>query len=466
MKHTETDILRIGMKSLFLAGGILLILITLTGITARAVPAGTYERVDTPQGMSIVEGSFSYTDAPSLPVWRWYTATVEVLFGDDGLMIITIMIFMCLIAGAVSVMNSGGILHSLLEGIISSFSTRRYHMEALIILVLMLFGSVLGSMEEVVVLVPLLTALAVRMGWDRLTGLGLSLGAIAMGFAAALTNPFTIGVAQRLAGLPLFSGFLYRLFIFITVYSIYTWYVVRTSSHREVPDTAAVLIDEPVLLDERRKRALWWFTASMAVMALLIILLSRSSWADLILPAVLLCFLAGGIGSGALSGMSCREIGRSFFRGAVGIAPGTILILMASSIKHIMVSSHAMDTILFRASLMISGQGPYAAVIMVYALVLLLNVFISSGSAKAFLIIPIITPLADMVGLSRQSAVLAFQFGDGFSNILYPTNALLLICLTISGVSYLKWLAWIWKIQALLFIISILFLLGAVRFGY
>jgi len=128
---------------------------------------------------------------------------------------------------------------------------------------------------------------------------------------------------------------------------------------------------------------------------------------------VMFCFLAGGIGAGYISGMRSGTIGKSFITGIGGVAPGIILVLMAASIKHILSSAEVMDTILYWSASRISRAGPYSAALIIYGLVLMLNFFISSGSAKAFLIIPIIAPLADIVGLSRQSAVLAYILATG-----------------------------------------------------
>jgi len=164
--------------------------------------------------------------------------------------------------------------------------------------------------------------------------------------------------------------------------------------------------------------------------------------------------------------MGVRRIAASFTAGIGGVAPGIVLILLASGIRHILYLSEVTDTILYLAARRITGTGPYQAALLVYALVLGLNFFVSSGSAKAFMIIPIISPLADMVGLSRQTAVLAYMFGDGFSNIIYPTNALLLICLAVTGISYGTWFRWIWKIELLLLVLTASVLLAAVRFGY
>ena len=469
--------LRIGLRALLFAAAVLLVLMTATGIITTIMPSGEFQRETVDSREQLVEGSFAYTSAPTPPFWRWYTAPVEVLWGPDNIMIISISLFMLCIAGAITVMQNGGVLTYLIERVTARFSGRRYVMEALIVLVFMLFGSILGSMEEIVVLVPLMTALAVRMGWDRLTGLGLSLGAIAFGFAAAISNPFTIGVAQGVAGLPLFSGIWLRVIIFITVYCCYTAYIIRQSraaTRQRLLSSSSInqLQEQPpstalTRKSSRMQGSSMWFGGVMALMLASIFLATFvEGLGDIILVLVVVFFLIGGIGSGVIAGMRGKEVVRAFFHGVSGVAPGIILVLMAASVKHIMVSASIMDTILYKASERISEAGPFSAVLMLFALVLLLNFFISSGSAKAFLIMPIAAPLADMVGLTRQSAVLAYMFGDGFSNIIYPTNALLLICLAITGVSYGSWFRWIWKIELVLLLLSIVFLLAAVAAGY
>jgi uncharacterized ion transporter superfamily protein YfcC len=473
----EQPILKIGLRALLFAAAVLVTLNIATGILARHIPSGIYLQAEPGSTEQAVQDSFVFTDKPPLPPWRWLTASVESLAGPDNVVLISIIIFMFLIAGAVSVMQAGGLLSYLVAAVLSAFSGRSYLTAAVIVLVFMLFGSLLGSMEEVVVLVPIVTALALRMGWSRTTGLALSLGAIAFGFSAALTNPFTIGVAQRLAGLPLYSGIGLRLLIFAAVYGIYTLYIIfmvrreeRSAGIRNLPASAAQpeLPPLPSFSSPRMMRgALLWFSLSLLVMALLIISSSYLTiLSDYLLPLVTLCFTVGGLGAGAKAGMGVRRIAASFTAGIGGVAPGIVLILLASGIRHILYLSEVTDTILYLAARRITGTGPYQAALLVYALVLGLNFFVSSGSAKAFMIIPIISPLADMVGLSRQTAVLAYMFGDGFSNIIYPTNALLLICLAVTGISYGTWFRWIWKIELLLLVLTASVLLAAVRFGY
>jgi uncharacterized ion transporter superfamily protein YfcC len=176
-----------------------------------------------------------------------------------------------------------------------------------------------------------------------------------------------------------------------------------------------------------------------------------------------LLFLIAGLGTGLITlGKSTFKV---FLEGIVGILPGVILILLATGVKHIIETGYIMDTILYRMSENI-GSSSYVSLLMVYLFVFIMNFFIGSGSAKAFIIIPIIAPLMDLIGVSRQLSILAFQFGDGFSNILFPTNAVLLIGLGIANVSYVKWLKYVFKIQLIIGLVSVLALYIGLLIGY
>jgi len=187
---------------------------------------------------------------------------------------------------------------------------------------------------------------------------------------------------------------------------------------------------------------------------------------NLAFPMMTVLFLIGGIGSGVFSGLKAAEIGKAFVSGMKNILPGILLILMAYSVKHIITSGMIMDTILYRAAELISRSTPMVAAFLIYVTTLVLEFFIGSASAKAFLMMPLLTPLADLVGITRQTAVLAFDFGDGFANMVFPTNALLLIALSFTVVSYAKWIRWTWKLQIVILIITSAFLAFAVKIHF
>jgi uncharacterized ion transporter superfamily protein YfcC len=187
---------------------------------------------------------------------------------------------------------------------------------------------------------------------------------------------------------------------------------------------------------------------------------------DFILPLIALGFAVIGVGAGLSAGMPAGKAARSFGAGALGVLPAGLLILMALSVKRIVVAGGIMDTVLYQAGEMLKGASSYGAAAMMYLLVLGMNFFIGSASAKAFLLMPILGPLADITGLSRQIAVQAFAFGDGFSNMLYPTNAVLLISLGLAGMSWVQWFRRTWILQAFTFIMTMALLMAAVAFGY
>jgi uncharacterized ion transporter superfamily protein YfcC len=282
-----------------------------------------------------------------------------------------------------------------------------------------------------------------------------------MGFSAAISNPYTIGVAQQLAGLPIFSGAWFRVIVFLVIYAIFAAFLYGYA--RKIDrDPAASLVNDIdsaerekfkgldaalVQTDPRQNRA-------MAFFGLFIVLIFLSMLAIPFLPAISnyalplvgILFLVGGLGAGFISGAGSKTVWKGLVEGLGGLAPAIPLILMAASIRYIVDTGGITDTILHAAAEPLTNLSPFVGALVVYALALGIEFFVASGSAKAFLMMPIILPLADIIGVTRQTAVLAYCFGDGFSNLAYPTNPVLLICLGLTVVSYPKWLRWTAKL--------------------
>ncbi|MDW7738544.1 MAG: hypothetical protein SCJ97_00595 [Bacillota bacterium] len=480
--NKEDSVLRIGKKAFIQSACILLALMVVAGFLTLFIPSGSFETELVEGRTVIIPGSFQLTEPPDYPIWRWFTAPLEVLWGPDAPVIITIIIVLLLIGGSFSLLDKAGVLKALISGVISRFGQKKYLLLAIIVLFFMLFGALLGIFEEFIILVPLMIALAYLLGWDAMTGLGMSLLAVAFGFSAALANPFTIGIAQRLAELPVYSGIGLRAVVFITIYAILSFFLIRYAKKIEDNPTLSPVYNDDTYMRSRFKLthdelnihtnpglrvSLAWFITALIIIVIISI---GASFIHLIsgiaLPLVGLVFLIGGVGASLLSGMKTKDTLSIFIKSLGGIAPAIILILMAVSVKHIMTNARVMDTILDFSVRTISGATTTAAALLVYGVVLVLNFFIGSASAKAFLIIPIIAPLVDLVGVTRQTAVLAFAFGDGFSNVLFPTNAALLIALGLAGVSYIKWFRWVIVLQLVVLIITISFVIVAVTLNY
>lgn len=471
--------IQITRKAFLQSALILLLLMLLAGVLTVVLPPGQFER-SVVEGRSRVEpGSYQRIARPEYPVWRWFTAPLEVLGGPDGLTIVTIGVFVFMVASAFAVMDRSGMIRTGLSRVVQAVGGRKYLLLLTVSFFFMALGAFLGLFEEVVPLVPLMLALSYSLGWDSLVGLGMSILATNIGFSAAITNPFTIGIAQKLAGLPLFSGAWLRFPLFLVMYGVLAAFLVRYARRIERDPRLSSVFEEDQ--PERHKtsqalgstlpsfssRPLIWFLVFLIL--ILIVLVAApfvAGLSDVSLPLIGILFLAGGLGAGMLSGMGGRGVVRSLAEGAVGIAPAIPLILMAASVKHIVTSGGVMDTILYAASESFAGASPLVAALGIFFLTLVIEVFIGSASAKAFLLMPILLPLADLLGVTRQVTVLAYCFGDGFANLIYPTNPVLLISLGLTVVSYPKWIRWSLKLWLWIVLISVAFLALSVAVSY
>ena len=351
-----------------------------------------------------------------IPFWKWILSPVLVLFAKDSGSMIAIIALLVVLGGIFNTLDKFGVLRLLLDKVTAKFGKSRRVLLAVIPLFFMVIGSAAGTFEECVPLVPVVVALAIRLGWDALTGLGMSILAAGCGFAAGVCNPFTVGVAQELAGLPMFSGMWFRTVAFLIIYILLMLFLLIYVRKIEKP------IDEKML---------------------------------------------EGIGSGNVrqiaysSGSRLWKIGITFKEGVVSVLPGVLLILMANSIRFTLLEGNILDVILQGAVSLASGMPRFGVILFIYGLVLILNFFIPSGSAKAFLLMPLIVPLAEAFDISAQLCVVAFAFGDGFSNVFYPTNPVLLISIGLANVSYGTWAKWSGKFQLInLFVTGALLLLG------
>ena len=483
---SDDSAIKIGAKAFLFSALIILLLMIFSGVLTIVLPSGVYDRITENGRTLVVDGSYQEIAKPHYPLWRWFTAPVEVLiFGPDNITPIVLIIFILCVGGSISILETAGILRNLVDMLVARFGKRKYLLIGLLILFFMIVSSFVGIYEGMVPMVIFIIPIAISLGWDTMTGLGMSLLPLAFGFASSVTNPFTIAVAQRIADLPLFSGAWLRIIFFIVIYCIVCFFVIRHAKKVEADPGKSPTFKEDEALrrklsgssssdavydeagNRKKWRALIWFTAWIAIAMIIVIVTARMpGLSDLAFPVMTVMFFIGGVGGGLLSGTGIKKTLGGFGNGALNIMPGIILVLMAYSVKHIIVTGMIMDTILYNAAELIRRSPPMTAAFLIYAATLVMNFFIGSASAKAFLMMPLLTPLSDLVGITRQTAVLAFDFGDGFSNMVFPTNALLLIALSFSVAGYIKWMVWTWKLQVLILFITSVFLAFAVKIGF
>ena len=445
-------------------------LIVLSAILTWVVPAGEYTRVVEGGREVVLNDSFHRVDAAP-QTWQIFSALFNG-FVDKA----DIIAFILIVGGAFWILNNS---HAIDVGVMA-FLRRvkrlsRYKLInrlgvnniiiTLVMLMFSLFGAIFGMSEETIVFVVVFIPLAIQMGYDSIVGVCMCYVAAHVGFAGAMLNPFTIGIAQGIAGLPLFSGLEYRFFcwVILTIIGIafVLWYAARVKAKPE---------RSPVhkLDDYWRQRASSNEQSSLTVRHILILLLLLITIVALVvgvlsygwyIAEISALFLAMGILAGIIDRQSADDIAKLFLAGCKDILSAALVVGLASGIIFILRDGHVMDTLIYGLSRSLAHTGEVASLGVMYIFHTALNLVMPSGSAKAALTMPIMTQFADLIGVSRQTTVLAFQFGDGFTNMLTPTSGVLIGVLGIARIPYGTWLKWVWKFILGLIVVGFLLML-------
>jgi uncharacterized ion transporter superfamily protein YfcC len=435
-------------------------LIVLAAMLTWVVPAGEFMRqsvsVDGVERDVVVNGSFHYVDrAPQ--TWQVFSALFNG-FVDKA----DIIVFILMVGGAFWILNNS---HAIDVGVMAFLRRvqrlsrykliRKLGVENIIITLVMilfsLFGAVFGMSEETIAFVVVFIPLAIQMGYDSIVGVCMCYVAAHVGFAGAMLNPFTIGIAQGIAGLPLFSGLEYRVFcwVVLTIVGIafVLWYAHRVKVNPE---------RSPVhkLDDYWRSRMESNAQSTLTTRHILILVLLFLTIVALIfgvlawgwyIAEISALFLAMGILAGIIDRQGADDIAKLFLAGCKDILSAALVVGLASGIIFILRDGRIIDTILYGLTRSLSQLGEVASLGVMYLFQTLLNIVMPSGSAKAALTMPVMAQFADLIDVSRQTTVLAFQFGDGFTNMLTPTSGVLIGVLGIARIPYGTWLKWAWR---------------------
>lgn len=399
-----------------------------------------------------------------------------------------------------------------------------------IMLIFSLFGAIFGMSEETIAFIIIFVPLAISMGYDSIVGVAITYLAAHVGFAAAMLNPFTIGIAQGIAQVPLFSGLEYRTFCWIIINIIaitfVLWYARRIKKNPKkslmyeldsywrnehnldekispikaslrtwlifiiltiIGIFVSVEFSETTMnLGNKLVTANFWAIISVYFFLSSLIFLLKSvrffilnllittifvlivgvlgySW---YIKEIAALFFALGIVTAITYGFTANEMAKEFIEGAKDILSAALVVGLAGGIIVLLNDGKIIDTILYHVSLSLKNSGEVASVSMMYLFQNGLNIIIPSGSAKAALTMPIMAQFSDLIGISRQLTVLAFQFGDGFTNMITPTSGVLLGALSMAKIPYTIWFKWIFLFIVCLIIIGGLLLLPPLYFSF
>lgn len=496
------------------------------------IPGGSYHKEKTVvDGVDQVQMVFQYEE--SVPqTWHVFSALFKGFVKQAG-----IIIFILMIGGAFWIMNSSRAIDA---GILS-FTRMIHKLERIalfrklgvdnvvmvfIMLMFSAFGAIFGMSEETIAFIIIFVPLAISMGYDSITGVSLVFVAAGLGFAGAILNPFTIGIAQSLSGLELFSGIEYRLFCWLVLNAFGFWYILRYARKIKRNPKRSFVYEEdeywrnkgasegdkiqyhtplaswicygmvvvvlgifswiypettmkvgnaiftapviPVLsaifvilgfLSLRKSMHFFLLLVLIYTMLFLIVGVMGYEWYIMEIASL---FFAMGIVSGIAMNKKPDNIVKLFLEGVKDIQSAAVIVGLAGGIIIILEDGKVIDTILFKMSGWMDGVGQMASVSIMYVIQTTINLVIPSGSAKAALTMPIMAPFSDLIGVSRQATVMAFQFGDGFTNMITPTSGVLIAVLGVAKIPYEKWVRWIWPFMLMLIILGLLLLIPTV----
>lgn len=416
-------------------------LIVLCAVATWVVPGGQYVTAE--------DGSVTYEAADAVPqTWQVFSAVYHGFVKQAG-----IIVFILVVGGAFWLLNATGAVSAGITRFITAVGKRDAWVLAALTVLFSLGGAVFGMSEETIPFVGIVVPLVVSMGYDALMGMLVVYVAANIGFSAAFLNPFTVGIAQEMAGLPLFSGMGYRFFCWALLTALTVGAVLlyaRRSKKTPAQEAAADTAAPPT------RRQVWILIVLGLTVAALVWGVTRHQW---YLPEITALFLAMGIACGLIAGFPAGRIVDELLAGAKDILSAALVVGVASGIIVILQDGRIIDSILHSLQEGLDGTGPLASLGAMYGIQAVINFLIPSATAKAAITIPIMAPFSDMVGVARQATVLAFQFGDGFTNMLTPTSGVLMASLAMARIPYGRWVRWIWK--AVLVLLAVGFVLLA-----
>lgn len=438
--------------------------ILLAALATWLLPGGAYEKVKhAATGRMIVDpASFQYIQAYGvgiLDILKAYPKGIQEAS--------SIIAFLFIIAASFRVIEDTGALNAGVYRAVTGFGDKGHFLIPASMFLFSFGGFLFGMSEECIVFVPIGVAVAQKLGYDRLTGTAMvSMGAAA-GFTAGILNPFSVGVSQGLAELPIFSGWEFRIAIYfaliLTGIVYVSWYSNRVKKNPELSYMKGVVLEE----EQVRPEDITVMTGRHKLVLLTVLvgfgfIIYGTIYKDYFVTEIASVFFGMGIIGGLIGGLGPSDIARSFVNGAKTIVFGALVVGLSRGIVVILTQGKIIDTIVHGLASLVEGLPLELSAVGMMIVQSLLNFIIPSSTGMAATTMPILVPLGDVIGLTRQATVIAFQFGDGITNSLTPTSAGLMGYLAVAGVPYDRWIKFVWPLLGIWMIVGICFTVLAV----
>lgn len=435
-------------------------------ILTYILPAGEYARVEV-NGREVIDpNSFQLIESSPVKPMGLVNSVHTGLEEAGG-----IIFFVLMIGGTFGILTATGAI----EALIVTLSQKLKNQEKWLIPIMMLFfaigGSLMGMAEETIPYIAIMIPLAIALGFDAMTGAAIVLVGASVGFTSAIMNPFTVGVAQGIAELPPFSGMGYRIVIFVVMYAVATTFIYRYASKVKrdrsqgffgsfEENSEDVLTQSQIRMSTRHKWILSCYALNFFVLAYGVV---EYGWYLTELSGL---FLLLGIVIGLIGRLSVNEMVDAYMKGAANLIAGALIIGFARAVVVVLNDGHILDTLLYYSASVLNELPGSLTAFGMLVLQTLISFIVPSGSGMAALTMPIMAPLSELVGVTRQTAVLAYQFGDGISNIFIPTSGYFMAGLALAGIPWTRWIKWFFPLLLMLYAIAAAAVVVAQLIGY
>ena len=450
---------------------ILLGIAVLVAFLTWVVPAGEFERIDVDGRTMVVPDSYRQIEANPQNPWDFLQAIPEGLNETAD-----IIFFIFIVGGVFNIIMKTGMIEAGIGKISKSMKNKEWLIIPAMITIFSIAGGTIGLSEETIVFIPIGIVLAESLGYDRMVGFGMITLGASVGFNAGFMNPFTIGVAQGVAELPFTSGLALRMVLLVVLILVTSWYLISYGHKIKKDPTLSVVYNketgsyfsgeefmastEMPEFTGRHKLVLLTMVIGFGLIAF-----GAAKWGWYI-GEIGSTFLGMGIISGLVGGQSFDQMADIFIDGAKDVVFAALVVGVARVILVVMEKGLIIDTIIHFLSSLISGLPKLLGSIGMYIIQIVINFFIPSGSGQAAATMPIMVPLGDTLGLTRQTTVLAFQLGDGFMDSIIPTSGVLMAQLAVAKIGFNKYAKWVGKLMALWLIAGMIFLVFATIINY
>ena len=424
---------------------ILFVFSALAAVLTHFLPSGKYDRVLGPEGRTTIDAtSYRLIEQTPVGVAEFLTAVPRGLIDASE-----VIFFILIIGGMFMVIRKTGIIEVAVDKLARKFANNGLLLIAVLTTVFAFIATLIGTVELSLVYIPVIMPLIIALGYDSVTAASIALCGTAAGFSAGVLNPINTGLGQKLSGFPVFSGMGLRTVVLLLAIGAAVFFIMRYAQKVKNNPLKSLVYEEDrgkrleftkvvsgeiLTMSPRQKLASYTVFILFAVLVYGVI---TQGWFMVEMSGL---FVIMGVTVGLVAGLKLTEICDGFNQGFRDVLMGALIAGLARSIAVVFEDGNIMDTIAYTLGGLVGNLPPEFAAVGMYFVQTGINFIIPSGSGQALVTMPIMAPLADIVGITRQTAVLAYQLGDGFTHVLFPTSGYFMAALVIAGVPYQKWL--------------------------